>query len=443
MKGWNDPGFWKIPAFLKPLLVILTILMGYTEVLWASEIRTQNPSQLELSLPLEPAVKRSKSLKSNRNSSKYANKNQNKDINTAAGSSQNLSSIEMEPKWVESFLTPKSAFPLKPLNQSVFIYPSAQNLKNRLEASLENPNLNDPVVLRLASLAILPLLNQLGSESVLKKLRVSKVSGEFLREFQASVMERVKGLRLVLTKEDLSWLDLSKLSNTLKQPGHMPFVPETQWREALKDPAKKEKLKSYFGAAWGDVEQKVTDLLQNESNESIPLTKLLPDHLEKLVGQFSSYRGRNCFGTALSFQDKGIEYFRNINLVRETQHHSSMINNDEFANAVWLGYTPVSSGEISQYGLQFGDLIVFYEKTTFPIYDSLRHAAVHLGGEFYFHKQSKSASSPIEITRWRDLISTWSALTTQLDYKVYRRIPKLPLKKQSVKISIEKLDWTR
>jgi hypothetical protein len=119
-----------------------------------------------------------------------------------------------------------------------------------------------------------------------------------------------------------------------------------------------------------------------------------------------------------------------------------MINNDEFAQALWLGYRELEPVEILE-GLKYGDVIAFLDRTEGDSYTGLKHAAVHVAADVYLHKPSKSASTPIEFTRWTNMVRIWGGLARELDYKVYRRLPSGSLRQRNSQIAIEKIFWSQ
>lgn len=344
---------------------------------------------------------------------------------------------------IEVLLAPPSSWPVTVKTDLIYLAPSPKTLRSRIEALQSQPDVAEPVVLKLNAKQAPPLIKQLGHTRILERLASPNLAPRMLREFHQSVFSRVKNSRLELVPDDLDWLDLEKLSMTLRQSSHAPMIANEDWMELNRNPENLEQARAHlsFRAShiWDEVERW---LAHNSSAKAIPLTLFVPQHMRKLLGKYSPVRGRNCFGTALSFNDKAIENVPNINLVREPGHHMAMINSDEFSHALWLGYYELEGADILS-GLELGDVVVFFDATEGDSYQALRHAAVHLAGEYYLHKQSKSAVSPIEFTTWKDLVATWQPLTRQLDYKVFRKFPYGSLRQQNPQIAIEKIFWSQ
>ena len=352
--------------------------------------------------------------------------------------------LEFTPAQVQVLLPPPSAWPGQIVALTQELAPAVRTLRARIEASQKRPEFAEPVVLRLTTISPLTLIRQLGNARILSRANIPSTSKQTLSDFAKMLSSRVEGMRFAVEPSDLTWIDLEKLSQTLQAQTTLPLLQKQEWTRLVGAPTPEgDALRTHFGEHFRDAREKVGKFIRENPNApEVPVIELLPDHFKKLIGRFSPLRGRNCFATALAFLDKNVEQMQNINLIREEGHHASMINNDEFMQALWLGYNELDAQEILA-GLRFGDVVVFVDQAEGDSYLSLKHAAVHVAGQVYVHKQSKSASSPIEFTRWSDLAQTWTALAKQLDYRVFRRLPVNSLKSIDSKIAIEKIFWTQ
>jgi hypothetical protein len=118
-----------------------------------------------------------------------------------------------------------------------------------------------------------------------------------------------------------------------------------------------------------------------------------------------------------------------------------MINSDEFSNALWRGYSLLTGEQVNE-GLRYGDVVAFVDKSKGEGYRSMLHAAVHVGGEFYFHKPSKSASSPVEFTRWYEMVRVWQAHAGSLSYLAFRKNPLSSTQYLDNQAFSDKISWT-
>lgn len=249
---------------------------------------------------------------------------------------------------------------------------------------------------------------------------------------------------LTLSHQDLSWIDLEKLSQALAYPSLDPFIPVDEIRSLKSsDAIVNQRWKSHFGSRFNEIRGRAESWLENNPAAlQMPFSALLPDHMRTLLGRYSPFRGRNCFATALQFADSNIIQTKNINMVREAGHSLALINHDEFSHALWLGYDELSLQQ-STLGLEFGDVVAIIDAKDAGAYTSFKHAVVHIAGDIYLHKPSKSASSPIEFVRWKELVQTWTPLLKQFDVRFFRRRPASRLNEQSPELAIEKIRWNR
>ncbi|MEN9529561.1 MAG: hypothetical protein RI932_1434 [Pseudomonadota bacterium] len=336
------------------------------------------------------------------------------------------------------------------------IRPSQKTLKARIEGEKKRPEIAEPIVLRLKTTELRPLLAQLSTDATFRKInRSEKANFQLMRNLESRIEKKeqdsgkIKEDRptvafLTLNHTDLGWIDLEKLSQALSYPSLDPYLPVAEVRELTSNnPAARERWTLHFGPRFNEVRLRAERwLTANPAAIQMPISALLPDHMRNLLGRYSPFRGRNCFATALQFADPNIIQAKNINLVREPGHSVALINHDEFSHALWLGYDELNQTQVNL-GLKFGDVLAIIDGTDENAYTSFKHAVVHIAGDIYLHKPSKSASSPIEFVRWRELVQTWQPLVKEFDVRYFRRRPTARLSEQNSGIAIEKIRWNR
>lgn len=361
---------------------------------------------------------------------------------------ENTSNFGIEPRsWqfegaqIDVLLQPPSAAPFTIETSDSKLAPTAAVVRMRLEASLTRPEVADPIVLRLKTNDARKLIQQLGNSAAIDALSFPTSARAYLTKFTERMRQRVRNMRLTLLPEDLAWIDVYKLSQTLAHPTTTATITESTWKKLKEDPKLTADANEFFQGRFPAIRKKVERWRRSNKGEDIPVKLLLPDHLQNLIGYFNPYRGRNCFATALSFFDKQVVGRPTVNIVSEPQHDRGMINSDEFSHALWLGYYELSGQEIIG-GLRFGDVVVFVDDGQEDDYRAFRHAAVHVAHNLYFHKQSKSAASPIEFVDWGRLVTLWTPLTKKLDYKVYRKLPMGSTRYQKQRLATEKIFWS-
>lgn len=319
---------------------------------------------------------------------------------------------------------PRSQWPASlPLqSKTTFMQPTPANVRARLVALRDTPDDAEPLVLHLRTTDPYTVFRSLAKDSLLAKLDdAPSAKVRAMTWADKELGSRIQERNLPLVAQDLRWLDPGKLANILKRPTVQPSVSVRSWQSALKGSL--DELEHHFGSAWPAVSRSVTDWLdRNPKARDIPLQAFLPEHIQSLYGKYAHLRGRNCFSTALYFVQPTAIRDRSINVIREPGHHVAMINSDEFLRAMQLGFYEVPLHETVS-GLQYGDIIAFYDRTLGPGFPSLKHAFVHVGDGIYFQKPSKSASTPIELAFWHDIVNVWVDLAGALDYAVYRRLP--------------------
>lgn len=336
------------------------------------------------------------------------------------------------------------------------IRPSKKTLKVRIEAEKRKPEISEPIVLRLKTTQLRPLLAQLASDSAFRKMnRSSRAAFKLMKSLESRIEKKASDAinldstrptvaLLTLTPADLSWLDLEKLSHALSYPSLEPFIDadEVKSLHAGHEMVVK-RWQKHFGGRFEHVRSLAEGwLAANPKAMQMSFAELLPNHMQRLLGRYSPFRGRNCFATALQFADPKIIQTKNINLVREAGHSLALINHDEFSHALWLGYEELTPERVNL-GLEFGDLIAIADGKYNDAYNSFKHAFIHVAGDVYLHKPSKSASSPIEFIRWKDLVQIWKPLVKQFEVRFFRRRPATLLKEQSPELAIEKIKWNR
>lgn len=363
---------------------------------------------------------------------------------------------------IENRVLNAASAPASQWSQELFIEPktirpSAKTLRARIEAEKKKPDIAEPIVLRLRTTELRPLLAQLANDTAFRAFTSSISSSHFsfLQDLEKRLDKKtfdstedanstnVQAL-LTLNPTDLSWIDLEKLSHALAYPSIEVFLPSDEIT-ALRngEPQTLGRWNLHFGVHFNQARNHAERWLESHPRDlQMPLRELLPEHMRNLLGRYSPFRGRNCFATALQFADPNVIQAKNINLVREAGHSLALINNDEFSHALWLGYDELRPFQVDA-GLQFGDLIAVVDNDEGRAYTAFKHAAIHVAADIYFHKPSKSASSPIEFIRWRDLVQTWSPLVKQFEVRYFRRRTGTHLQERGSNLAIENINWNR
>ncbi len=377
-----------------------------------------------------------KNILPNNNRGTNLNRN-NQNLNNNDATTQPNASMD------EELTSPNSLWPLPIDYKSGFMKPDKATLKKRILATETQPNFADPITLQIPKKNPANIFNQLGRADIIGNTENNSLPYDQNDALIKSITGRIKGKKLTLIPSDLKWLDLDKLSEIMKTRTSKAGFSLKQWRKAVANPETRSILVEHFQ---GDLDSfsALAEADNGSNNGIVPFSSTLPGTVRRLYGKYSHLRGRNCFGTALEFATPRSILNQTVNVELEPNHHLAMINSDEFMRALWLGYYELSTDEILT-GLKWGDVVVFLDATPPLSWKSYRHAIVHLGGDVYFHKQSKSAASPIEITEWKSVVDVWARITPNLDYKVFRRLPLGDGNKafQNPVQAIEKLSWTR
>lgn len=352
---------------------------------------------------------------------------------------------------VDVLLPPPSLLPVEVQESPVYLKPSRQTLRRRLEATAESPEIAEGVRLAVREKGLRAVVSFIAGASLRQMLEKPKLQSPVVETLIASLEERVDHGSFEIDARDLKWLDLSRLASYLRVRSRVPFVDRESWENGLSDPATAAKLTVFFGSQWPRFRDADSDAASKqdwgapEQADADPghirLLQWLPSHMRAIYGRFSSFRGRNCFATALMFADEKVVRDSTVNIVREEEHHVSMINSDEFLNALWRGYSMLTEAQVAE-GLRFGDVVAFVDTTKGQGFRAFLHAAIHVGGEYYFHKPSKSASSPVEFTRWYEMVRVWQAHAGSLSYLVFRKNPLSSAKYIDNRAFSDKISWT-
>jgi hypothetical protein len=347
---------------------------------------------------------------------------------------------------VEVLLPPPSLLPIQLKELPVYLKPTRQTLRRRLEATLQAPEVAESVRLSVKQRDLRDVVSKISGPSLRQLLAKPSTHSETVEAVMLSLEERREDGGIEIDARDLNWIDLSRLSSYLRIRSRVPFVEKSAWDKARSDAAVASRLATFFGSHWSRIrdsenDQESSHLETKLAADDIALLQWLPPHMREIYGRYSSFRGRNCFATALMFADGNVVTNRTVNIVREQDHHLTMINSDEFSNALWRGYSLLTAEQITE-GLRFGDVVAFVDTAKGEGYRSMLHAAVHVGGEFYFHKPSKSASSPVEFTRWYEMVRVWQANAGSLSYLAFRKNPLSSAQYLDNQAFSDKISWT-
>lgn len=344
---------------------------------------------------------------------------------------------------VGSLPPPRSSAELPLRIQKTHITPSRATLRKRLEATLRHQEVAEEIRIRVEDRNPMEILKRIAIPEFRELLGTGEsqdTGGEGSRAFLRSIESRLQKGSLKLDARDLRWIDLRRLSQVVKRSSVLPMVSLEDWEEALSDSISEARLKNHFGENFLSLSKHLRSL-QEEGESEVSLKEFLPEHVRNLYGRYSAFRGRNCFATALLFANQKVIKDNSVNMLRESEHHYTMINSDEFANALWRGYVRLSAEQIDS-GLRYGDVVVFLDRSLGDGYRALRHTAVHMIDDIYFHKPSKSASTPVEFTTWTKIVRVWARYTKDLDYEVYRKITFSTATYINNSVMSEKISWT-
>jgi hypothetical protein len=225
-------------------------------------------------------------------------------------------------------------------------------------------------------------------------------------------------LKISLTEEALKWVRLTQLGIILGKPHHKIQILSQSLKS---DRDTREELLRQIGPFFSSEEK---NRLQSKlkKGESIELDQeMLPPFAKKMVGEFTVFRGPNCFHASLAFHGRQISNSPWFNVKEEKGYHRSMINYDELwrtLNSVFYEVDPKTTA------LEYGDIMVFFDlpKEKSPIdFRWIRHAAVYLFDEYSFSKGSKSPDTPYTVKTLDEEWTTWRKYTSNLGVKIFRR----------------------
>lgn len=149
---------------------------------------------------------------------------------------------------------------------------------------------------------------------------------------------------------------------------------------------------------------------------------LLPKFAKNLVKKYISFRGPNCFHSALAFQGSQMPRSVLVNVKKEQGYHRAMINYDELWRSLSTQFYEVLPERST---LKYGDILVFFDVDSeiprLVNFRTIRHAAVYLFDQYTFSKGSKSPNTPYSVKTLEDEWNTWKKITKKLRLKVFRR----------------------
>jgi hypothetical protein len=150
--------------------------------------------------------------------------------------------------------------------------------------------------------------------------------------------------------------------------------------------------------------------------------ELLPPFAKQMVGQFTIYRGPNCFHASLAFQDSNFTNSPGFNVKEEKGYHRAMINYDELWRTLKSEFYEI---DVSRASLKYGDIIVFFdlpERSPKDVnFKWIRHATTYLFNGYSFSKGSKSPNTPYSIKTLKEEWETWKGYTSLMAVKVFRK----------------------
>ncbi len=293
------------------------------------------------------------------------------------------------------------------------VTPSPSTLRQRAAATLQDPTI-DPIELHLphGGQERAAFLARLAAPGQLPALR------RYAAKRRAAAPGATKDT-VRLDTEGLALVDQAALLATLAQPHHHLSLSTTPLRQsALLRRALISELEPYLDAA------ELATVLANVAAEGeLDVDReLLPRIARASVGQFTKYRGPNCFRTALSFQDPRLPSLPAVNSKAEPGFHAAMINNDELWYALTHEFFEVDT---ARERLRYGDVLVFFDVPNEggPIdYRWLKHASTYLLSDYTYSKESYAANSPHTVKRLSDEWQTWQRRLPHFAVKVYRKV---------------------
>lgn len=148
--------------------------------------------------------------------------------------------------------------------------------------------------------------------------------------------------------------------------------------------------------------------------------ELLPDFPQRMVGNYTVFRGPNCFHAAMAFHSEEFTNSPNFNVKREEGYHEVMINYDELWRILNTNFYEIKPESTS---LKYGDVLIFFDviPNTQISYRWIRHASTYLFGNYLFSKGSKSPNTPYSVKTIDEEWNTWKQYSKNLGVKVFRR----------------------
>jgi len=336
--------------------------------------------------------------------------------------------------------SPESFWNPKILYKDIQISPNEGSLYRRIKALENFPTMAEPIVFKMTE-DPRTFLFQLSKDSFWKDF--SNKSQSLQQQWILSnLLSKVQERKFQISPQDLEWLDLKKLSKSLQRETVVAFLEKTEWVFMRSSVKNTRFLMEHFQVSHDIIVQVDQWIEKNKNEEWIPMEMLLPLQSQKILHKYSYLRGRNCFATALQFQYPQVMVDESINLNEEPKHFKAMINSDEFLNMLWTDYYRLSDHIEPPFHLKYGDIVVFWEGNEKFGYKALKHAFVHLAGDLYFHKQSKSSTTPIEFVRWDDVYGTWKNFSQNLSWTVFRPLSALKKERLASEKSLQRIHWT-
>lgn len=246
--------------------------------------------------------------------------------------------------------------------------------------------------------------------------------------------EHPKHIRAPLSHDSLKYVDLTKLSALYKRSHQDVKVLSGQLRKSKK---LRQNLYSQLRPFLTEKEMKK---LKIKIRNNIPLDlekDLLSGFSKKMVGDYTVFRGPNCFHAALAFHSSKLTESPFLNVKKEKGYHRAMINYDELWRTINRHFYEVDPRKSS---LRYGDLMVFMDVPNddqAPYFKWIRHAATYLFGNYTFSKGSKSSNTPYSIKTLEEEWRTWQGYSKNLRVKVFRRAQNRVNKRPPVDL----IDW--
>lgn len=222
---------------------------------------------------------------------------------------------------------------------------------------------------------------------------------------------------ITVDKRTFSQIDPTALSRFLGKTHHKLLVDGASLRRVPQ--LKRELLKQV--RPFLSKENIRTVELKIKHGMPIELDKeMLPDFPQRMVGNYTIYRGPNCFHAALAFHSEEFTNSPQFNVKREEGYHEVMINYDELWRTLNSQFYEINATSTP---LKYGDVLVFFDVIpNSPLsYRWIRHASAYLFGNYVFSKGSKSPNTPYTVKTIDEEWNTWKQYSKVLGVKVFRR----------------------